>query len=267
MFDSEGQLRTKFVSPHLHDLTSNVLPFAVVPGGGLAVAERNSPNIRVVKFTAEGKYESEVLLSGPFFTPYQLAVFPSGELLLSGIADGRINRGVTAIYGKTGRFIKELILDGDAEIDRAVEIGDSRFAMSPGEGNQAISSGEALVGDDGNAYLLRSVSPANVYVISPSGEVVRKLTVEPATIGDVPLKMQLSKGKLVLGFDGWQGTRSAGSPTLVVVDAVSGERLQRFDRGIGIGLGGVSCYRADVGTFSFLGMTDSKHIETIVASE
>jgi hypothetical protein len=143
MFDSEGQLRTKFVSPHLHDLTSNVLPFAVVPGGGLAVAERNSPNIRVVKFTAEGKYESEVLLSGPFFTPYQLAVFPSGELLLSGIADGRINRGVTAIYGKTGRFIKELILDGDAEIDRAVEIGDSRFAMSPGEGNQAISSGES----------------------------------------------------------------------------------------------------------------------------
>jgi len=268
MFDGEGQLRVKFVSPHLHYLTSILLPFGLAPRGGLAVAERDSPNVRVVTFAADGEYESEVILSGPLFTPYQVAVFPSGTLLLSGSADGRKDRLFTAIYEKTGGFIKELILDGDAEIDRAVEIGDSRFAWSPGEGDRAISSGKAHVGDDGNVYLLRSTSPANVYVISPSGVVVRRLTVEPVTVGDMPLDMQLSKGRLAIGFDGWLGTRSAGTPTLVVVDAVSGERLQVFDKGIGIfGLARVSCYRADSGTFTYLGMTDSKQIETILASE
>jgi hypothetical protein len=221
MFDRTGALREKITSPHLPKLVGPSGfdgPFAVLPNGGILVAEWEYPDIYIVRYSADGHYESEVKLDFANFFPYQLAVFPSGELLLSGIASKRrsisVDSTFTAIYDKSGHLIKRLKLEGDEEIDQAIELGDSRYAWAAGQGNLAVASGSVSTGEDGNVYLERSTSPAIVYVISSSGDVIRKLNVAPGTSGDRPLAMQLSKGKLAFVFDGWVGRRSSGRPSL-----------------------------------------------------
>ena len=266
MFDPNGALRAKFVSPHLRKLRSVLQPFAILPAGGIAIAEWDYPNIRVIKFAPDGKYETEFTIPAPGFRPNQLAVFPSGELLLSGITNGLIDRSFTAIYDSRGQLIKRLALPGEEEVNRAVELGDSRYAWGQGEGNRAVSHGRAVTGDEGNVYLLRSTSPAMVYVISATGGIVRTLVVEPTKTRDQPLEMQLSKGKLAFVFDAWLGERSAGNPTLVVVDAGNGQKMQDFESGGGVGLFGLACYQGDADTFTFLGMSRSRHIEIITAN-
>jgi len=141
MFDKAGALQTTFASPHLSELEHRgfEFAFAVLPHGGIAVADWNNPGVNVVKFSADGKVESDVQLDFANFVPRQLAVFRSGELFLSGTEDGtrgpRYN-SFTAIYDKTGHLIKRLTLDGDPEIERAIELGDSRYTIrGPSSGN------------------------------------------------------------------------------------------------------------------------------------
>ena len=275
MFDKAGALQAKFASPHLPELQKGQFefPFALLPHGGVAVVDWMYPDIHVVKFSPDGKVESDVQLDFARFAPYQLAVFPSGELLLSGVEDGNRAhppryKSFAAVYDKTGHLTKKLSLEGDGEIDQAIEVGDSRYAShGPGWGNLAVAQGMAATGEDGNVYLVRRTSPATVYVISSSGEVVRKFVVEPQTSGDMPFEMQLAKGKIAFVFDGWTGDRPSGNEKLAVVDANSGERLEDFEGGTaGTEFFGLSCYAPDSGAFSFLSMSDG-HVEIVAASK
>lgn len=272
MFDKAGTLQAEFASPHLFELQRRgfEFAFAVLPHGGIAVADWNNPGIRVVKFSPDGKVESDVQLDFASFIPHQLSVFRSGELFLSGAEDGTRGyryKSFAAIYDRTGHLIKRLTLDGDAEIERAIELGDSRYATrGPSSGNSAAEQGIAATGEDGNVYLVRRTSPAIVNVISSSGDLVRKVVVGPETSGDMPFQMQLAKGKLAFVFDGWTGSRSSGNTKLTVVDASSGDRLEHFEGGIaGRGLFGLSCYTPDTGTFTFVSMSDAKHVEITTA--
>jgi hypothetical protein len=79
----------------------------------------------------------------------------------------------TAIYDPTGHLVKQFVLDDDAEIERAIEVGDARYARAPGQGNEAVSRSVAITGDDGFVYLMRSTSPATVYVIPSATKVAR----------------------------------------------------------------------------------------------
>jgi hypothetical protein len=275
MFDNAGALQTKFAGPHRAELQEGrfEFAFAVVPRGGIAVADWNYPDIHVVTFSPDGKVESDVQLDFARFVPYQLAVFPSGELFLSGIEDSNRDhpyryKSFAAIYDKTGHLKKRLVLNGDEEIDRAIELGDSRYAsFGPSNGNSAAAFGIAATGEDGNVYLVRRTSPAIVYVVSSAGEVVRKVVVEPQTSGDMPFEMQLAKGKLAFVFDGWTGSRSSGNSKLTIVDASNGERLVDFEGGVaGVGwFFGLSCYAPDSGAFTFLRMSHARHVEIITA--
>jgi len=267
MFDGAGALQAKFASPHLPELQIGQFerPFALLPNGGVAVVDWMYPDIRVVEFSPDGKVESDVQLDFARFAPQQLAVFPSGELLLSGIADGNRAhppryKSFAAIYDHTGHLMKRLTLDGDEEIDRAIEVGDSRYAShGPGWGNLAVALGMAATGEDGNVYLVRHTSPTFVYVISSASDVVRKVTVESHAPGDMPLEMQLAKGKIAFVFDGWTGDRPSGNEKLTVVDTNSGERLEDFEDGTaGEGFFGLSCYAPQSGTFTFVSMSDGK---------
>jgi hypothetical protein len=272
MFDKAGALQTKFASPHLSELQQRgfEFAFAVLPQGGIAVADWSNPGIHVVKFSPEAKVESDVQLDFASFIPYQLAVFPSGELFLSGTEDGTQGhryKSFAAIYDKAGHLVKRLTLDGDAEIDRAIELGDSRYATrGPSSGNSAAEQGMVATGEDGNIYLVRRRSPAIVHAISSSGDVVRKVVVEPQTSGDMPFEMQLAKGKLAFVFDGWTGSRGSGNSKVMVADASNGERLEHFEGGVaGRGFFGLSCYTPDSGAFTFVSMSGAKHVEITTA--
>jgi hypothetical protein len=273
MFDKAGALQMKFASPHLVELEQRgfEFAFAVLPHGGIAVADWNNPGVNVIKFSADGKVESDVTLDSASFVPRQLAVFPSGKLFLCGTEDGTRGpryKSFNAIYDKRGHLIRRLTLDGDAEIERAIELGDSRYTnRGPGSGNSAAEHAMAATGEDGNVYLVRRTSPAIVHVISSSGDVVREVVGEPQTSGDMPFQMQLAKRKLAFIFDGWTGSRSSGNSKLTVVDAGSGDRLEHFEGGVGgPGFFGLSCYFPDSGGFRFVSMSDTKHVEITTAT-
>jgi hypothetical protein len=239
-FDNSGSLKAEFPSSRkslgLSDYEDHFEPSALLPGGGIARLAWAQAGMSLIRFAADGTFASRTKLdgpAGPMILPYQLVAFPSGEILVSGLENCRSRRcfsafkSFTAIYDKGGHLLKRLSIPEDDEIDAAAEIGDSRYARAPMFGNRAVSGSKARLGDDGNAYLMRSTSPATVYVISSSGDLVRTVKVQPAQNGWASLGMQVSNDRLAIEFSDCSPNRCEGF-TFAVADAVTGERLTDF---------------------------------------
>jgi hypothetical protein len=134
--------------------------------------------VYVVVYSAKGLLRSKVRLEGEFFIPYEIAVFRSGEFLVSGIHGSYNRTPFTALYGGNGKLIKEIYEPEDEDARKRAEAGEPGFRPdSIDSSNDFVVRGDAALGSDGNAYLLRASSPALVYVISPKGEVIRKLRI------------------------------------------------------------------------------------------
>ncbi len=177
-FDTEGALMNRY---------------AVRPNGGVAMVHLDRGTTVVDNFGPDGKRESAVRLERPpaDFSPMQIAVFRSGEMLIAGLQYHPGYKPSTAIYDPTGHLVKQFVLDGDAEIERAIEVGDARYTRAPRVGNETVSRSVAITGDEGFVYLMRATSPATVYVISSAGEVIRKIVVNAPT----------DKGLQISGFE------------------------------------------------------------------
>lgn len=256
-FDSSGEL---------------VNVYGVRPNGGAVMSHLDGATMVVDNFGPDGKRESRIRLERPPtpFFPYQIAVFPSGEILIAGMQYHPGYRASTAVYDPTGHLVKQFALDGDAEIERAVEVGDARYTRSLGGGNETISRSVAITGDDGFAYLMRATSPATVYVISSAGEVVRKIVVSAPTDNGLPdFWIRVAKNKLAVKFrsscDRALGFHSCEGTEYTVVDATTGKRLADYatDKDAA---GTTACYAPDADRFFTFGLTsDRRHLEIVEA--
>jgi hypothetical protein len=239
-FDKSGSFKAEFPTSRkslgLSEFEDHFEPSAFLPGGGIARLAWEQAGMYLTRFAGDGAFESRTKLDGPavpMILPYQLVAFSSGEMLVSGLENCRSRRcfsafkSFTAIYDKGGHLLKRLSISEDDEIDAAAEIGDSRYARAPMFGNRAVSGSKARLGDDGNAYLMRSTSPATVYVISSSGDLVRTVKVQPAQNGWASIDMQVSNDRLAIEFSDCSPNRCEGF-TFAVADAVTGERLTDF---------------------------------------
>jgi hypothetical protein len=122
-------------------------------------------------------------------------------------------------------------------------------------GNWAVSGGQIRLGEDGNAYLMRRTSPATVYVISPSGELLRSLKIEPPESGQMPNDMQISGNRIAVQFS---------ETNLTVADATTGQTLANY-LGEGNVQGVLVCYSAKPERFSFLTFTDGHKLRMVEA--
>jgi hypothetical protein len=222
-----------------------------------------------VNFASDGKRDSVHRLDAAHFFPSQLAIFPSGEILVSGIQLRTKEipdtyKAFTAIYDAEGHLVKKLGLDEDAEIERAIEAGDSRYATSPNHGNRAVTGGLAVVGDDGNVYLLRRTSPATVFVIDRSGDVIRKIVVTPPSPGQMPGGMQVVKNRLAMKFYRDCTASNCEGATYSVVDARSGKKLADYESSHDL-VGTFTCYAPNPDRFSLTGMSDEHRLEILEA--
>ena len=261
MLDSAGNLKGRFKSSRktlaLSSYEDHWEPTALLPSGGVARLVWSKDTLRLGVFSVDGNLQSRVQLDAPAITPYQVAVFPSGAFLVSGLRGGY--KSFTALYDKSGHLEKTLYLPDDSEIDSAAKVGDSRYSRSPMAGNRAISSGRARLGEDGNVYLMRRTSPAIVYVISPSGEILRRLRIEPAEAGQLPLEMQIAGGRLALEFSlSCSGDRCEGT-NFTVADAMTGRTI--IDYAVENSHGVFSCYNANPERFNFLTITDGHQLK------
>jgi hypothetical protein len=267
MFDGEGLLKARISSSRNTDDPEFSLdePTILLPDGGVARMAwpqlvRGAPWLTV--FSAEGKLKSRVHLDPPGLIPSQLVVFPSGESLVSGLEHVHSRRAMgpyksfTAIYDRNGHLQKQLFLPEDTEIDAAAERGDSRYARGPMFGNWAVSGGRARLGDDGNAYLMRRTSPATVYVISSSGELLRTLTIEAPDDGQMPYDMRVAEGRIAVEFLSCSSDDCQPS-NFTVADAITGQKLADYSGDENLG-GIFACYGAKPERFTFLVVRDNK---------
>ncbi len=184
--------------------------------GEVHVLAYKAGDLYLLHFDEEGEFESaDKLDSKSAF--FQIAVFPTGELLAAGIEvqNKTLGQPYTAIFDRNGKLIKELTFPGDVK----------RQKDDPGEYVGAIVLGEEIPGDDGNIYLMRYTEKHLIFVISPAGEVVRKLTLVPPRGGWDGLHFFVTGGKIAMEFfkPGYE-ERKSGTIMYSLYDAESGER-------------------------------------------
>jgi hypothetical protein len=205
----------------------------------------------VDNFAPDGTHESSVVLERPPipFFPSQLAVFHSGEILMSGLQYQPGYKAATTIYDLTGHVVKQLVLDGDAEIERAIEAGNTKDTSVQQPHTQAVSRSVAITGDDGLVYLMRATSPATVYAISDAGDVVRRIAVSAPTDTGLPdFGIRVVKNRLAVQFsrscNSALGVDSCRGSTYAVVDATTGQRLAAYEADKELA-GPIACYAPD----------------------
>jgi hypothetical protein len=246
--------------------------FAVRPKGGVAMVHLDGATKVVDNFGPDGKRESSVRLESPPkpFFPSQIAVFRSGEILLAGVQYHPGYTASTAIYDPAGHLVKQFVLEGDAEIERAIEVGDARYTRAPREGNEPVSRSVAITGDDGFVYLMRATSPATVYVISATGDVVHKIVVSAPTDTGLPeFGLRVDKNKLAIKFSrtcgSTPGIESCEGAIYTVVDASTGQRFGDYQAGEDVA-GPIACYAPDPERFFTFSMSDQHHLEIVQAA-
>jgi hypothetical protein len=164
-----------------------------------------NPDIYVTSFAKDGSVEARTRLEIQLFRPDHLAVFKSGEFLLSGTKGKAQNTPYTAVFSLDGKLLKEVVEPEDKE---------------------AVTFGNAVSGADGNVYLDRAASPALIYAVSPSGEVVRKLRIDAGRSGYGVGSIRAFKGGLVIAFGPPLGRIAS---TIIRIVTYSGDPVAAYE--------------------------------------
>lgn len=172
------------------DADGDVYQAAIAPGG-----------VYVVQFARDGSVKSKVKLETQgFFDPWHLVVYKSGRFVVSGIEGGNQRTPSTAIFEPDGKLVKRIYEPEDEDARKRAEQGDADFTHNAAIGNRFVDLGDISLGSDGNAYLLHGTSPALVYVISPTGDVIRKLRVGADSSGLSFRSIDSHAGRLAVGL-------------------------------------------------------------------
>ncbi|MGA3056062.1 MAG: hypothetical protein ABSD63_17780 [Candidatus Korobacteraceae bacterium] len=220
----------------------------------------------VLIFNRDGSCRSQVKLDTPFlFVPYQMVAFPSGTMLVAGLrwsADREVKAmwPFTALFSSNGSMVKELVLPDDVAIHKLGAEGDPRVTRPTNpSSNSAVARGGMRLASDGNAYLLRRLSPAIVYSISPDGSVVRRFTVDPSDPDFMPSSMQITGDRLAVLFRNARSNRTLlkvvdlqGHDIAEYVDSMAGGKPQ-----LGMAF---ACYSSPPDRFTFLGTLDDNRV-------
>ena len=124
----------------------------------------------------------------------------------------------------------------------------------------AFDLAEAEAGSDGNLYVLRRSSPALVYVIGPSGTVMKTIRVGSPLRDALPSAFHVSGNQMAISF--WND--ESEKQTVVVADAQTGRKIASYADPDGLGPSFV-CYSADEGVFTFLNLGEGNALEVIRA--
>jgi hypothetical protein len=154
---------------------------------------------------------------------------PSGELLIFGVRTRREDLPNSAVpkfsynpalelYDVSGRFAKSVSLKSDQ-----INLNDRGHSQE--DNFAAVDLALTTNGPDGVYLIVYSNKPL-VYVIAPSGEVSRRLSIEPMGNEFRPISLSVIGTRLLVEFV----KSSDGSPetTLITYDANSGERYSTY---------------------------------------
>jgi hypothetical protein len=224
-------------------------------------------------YGSDGVYKSKIKLEPGFaWQPSTLGVFSSGNLLVAGQKyDGNNSDGpllpATALFSPDGKLLKEIKLEDDQAIYEMGARGDSRVTLPQAPThNLAFSSSQIEPGKDGNLYLMRRLTPAILYAVSSSGEVVRRFTVDPGDASLEPWEMHVSGDRIAIVFHHPQTWDSV----LKIVD-LEGQPIKSYAASTEYGKDGtrrpeslagpLACYNSNPERFTFLSNGDDSKLE------
>jgi hypothetical protein len=209
---------------------------------------------RFLTFDEDGVFKSAEKLDSEFVF-FHLAVFPTDEILATGVKEHEGLNEVsgepyTAIFDRNGKLLKEISFSGDVKGYPVTEHNESAS-----QSWRAVGLGDEVPADDGNIYLMRKTDKNLLRVISPAGEVVRKLTLVPPHEGWDGYRYLVAGGKIVMEFMKPEAQERNSSTVLYsLYDAESGERQIDYEVTPEI-IGPFACYTSN--QFTFLTLQDS----------
>ena len=228
---------------------AGALDFAIGKDGTVYLLASSKAGNYIITYAKNGAVKSKVKLAVRF-QPFHFGVFDSGEFLVTGGGNkyGPETYNIsTAVFDRSGALHKSVELPEDKPFIDAARRGDAQFAEAGGGGNFAAERGQVTGGSDGNIYVVRWTTPARIYAIAPSGDVVRTFEVKPDWEGRKPDGAYSHAGLLALYYGGLQD--EPGRSMIRVVRLDSGEGQASYDIS---GTGAIlTCY-SDAG-FTFLG--------------
>jgi hypothetical protein len=250
--------------------------FSPASDGGLYQIAQSGilkPRIYVLHFSSDGLPLSPTLLDANLEV-YTFAAFADGNFLVSGVqrdAQNKNDRGhnFTAVFSADGRELAHLSFKEPLGPAKAAKVGakSDTGAAPPKEVRKdaekavlTLDLSDAEAGSDGNLYVMRPSSPALVYVIAPSGEIMKTIKVASPLPGAVPGAFHVSGNRLALSF--WNEENQ--SQTVVVADAQTGRKIASYDDAGGLGPS-FACYSANDGVFTFLNLGEGNAMEVIRA--
>lgn len=235
------------------------------------VYTRNEIARYVFVYKTDGSFRTRVKLQPGFpWSPYQLAAFASGEILVSGLRYDKdlkspLRWPFTGIFAPDGKLLTEINLEDDDSIREMAIAGDPKVALADHpDANRAIALGSADVAADGNVYLMRRVSPAIFYAISAGGA-VRRFTVAPGKQDFVPSAVHVAGNRIAIVFRHPQ----TNEEIIQVVD-LEGHETAAYDEPLEGGrpsLGmAFACYQANPDRFTFLTTTNDGTLALKIAA-
>jgi hypothetical protein len=204
--------------------------FAGRDGRVYQVVQDRYVDVYVVEFARDGSIKSKTKLEigSRLQSAYvgHLAVFGSGEYLLGSVVGKNFSTPYMAVFAADGRLVKEVYEPEDEEARQKAELGDLDYAPDH-VGNSFSDMGDVAAGSDGNVYVLRRTSRGVltlVYVVSPKGEVVRKLRIDPGSSDLVARSIRSYGERLAIGF----GSRTQSGPYRIKIVDLQGNSVADY---------------------------------------
>jgi hypothetical protein len=209
--------------------------------------------------TTDGQFEANITLddagtSNPDrggLTVSKIGIMPSGEFLIFGVRTSKQDlpdtpvpqftyKSVLELYARSGKFLKAVSFDSD-------QIDLNKKGRTPQDNFVAIDLALTANGPDG-VYVMAYSNKPIAYVVSPAGEIARKLPIEPLSSEYRPINLSISENQMLLEF-----VKSADGPLetrFVTYDINTGDKLSLYK--LADDLNGIfSCYDGRR-TFTFI---------------
>jgi hypothetical protein len=243
--------------------------FSVATGGSVyQLIGPHEINRYLFVYGPDGNLRSYAKLDTGFpWVPAQVTAFPSGNVLVTGLEydhdrTNSVKWPFTGIFSSTGTLLKEVKLEDDDAIHDMAAAGDARV-VSPGAPgvNHAVGLGQMDAASDGNIYIMRRLSPAIFYAISPEGEVVRRFTVNAGQPDYMPDSMHIAGNRIAVQF-----AQPQSDDQLIKIVDLEGRELVTYHIARESPLGfALACYSTNPERFTFLGVADDDRLTLNVA--
>jgi hypothetical protein len=236
----------------------------------LASPKDGKPWWVILVFKSDGSYKTNIKLDPGFgWTPASLAVFANGNILITGQKvyrdQKRMQEPFTGIFRSDGRLLKTIDLEDDAHLHDLAKSGPPKSPLVP-TSNRAVSWGIMRSAKDGNIYVMRALSPAIIYAVSPKGEIVQRFTVDPDDASMMPSQMLISGNKISLQF-----MNRETFDAVIKIDDFEGKEINTYkisraeeknkpNYGVSVVYG---CYTASPEHFTFLTTNDKMRVQLL----